>query len=180
MWGIVGLSGEQSDNREKASPGSVEGKQPEIMSLTTNADDRSCWNHDQGMKHVLLQNSKRRVLNKSHPLISHTTFPAVWLHKQRYFLLMCMFIVGWLGVSAPLRHLGPHTDWSSPRGTLLLSHGERSRSWELTTSLNSITSSVPCPSGHMSPCSCRGARKDEFPWGPTEVVGFIKLQPCLL
>ena len=50
--GIVGFSREQSDNREKASPGSVERKQSEIMLLTTNVDDRSCWNHDQSMKLV--------------------------------------------------------------------------------------------------------------------------------
>ena len=45
------------------------------------------------MKHILLQNSKRSVLNKSHLLINLTTLPAVWLHKQRYFLLTRMLMV---------------------------------------------------------------------------------------
>lgn len=173
--GIVGLSGEQGDNRVKASSDSVERKQPEIMSLNTNVDDRSCWNHDQDMKHVLLQNFKRKVLNKSHPLINLTTLPAVWLYKQRDSLFTCMFMVDWLGVSAPLRHSGLHTDRGPPRGTLLFSHGERSRCWELSSSLNSITPSVPCPSGHMSPYSCREAGKDSFPWGQKAVVGLINL-----
>lgn len=56
------MSGEQEDNRAKVSPGSVERKQPDIMTLATSVDDKSCWNLDKGPEPVLCRNFKKRVL----------------------------------------------------------------------------------------------------------------------